>query len=49
VLNGLIRALWPHPSKRLTDEERALYAEYVAEWTVATAAERMRGNVVEAA
>jgi len=49
VVNAAIRALWPHPSKRLTDEERAVYAELVAEWTVAVAAERMRGEIVEAA
>ncbi|MFF4346844.1 hypothetical protein [Streptomyces sp. NPDC001530] len=47
VLNGLIRALWPHPSMRLTDEERRLYAELVTEWTVAVARERC--EVVEAA
>jgi hypothetical protein len=47
VLNALIRALWPHPSMRLTDAERREYAELVAEWTIATAAER--GDIVEAA
>lgn len=47
ALNALIRALWPHPSMRLSDAERREYAELVAEWTVATAAER--GDIVEAA
>jgi hypothetical protein len=32
---------------RLTDAERREYAQLVAEWTIATAAER--GNIVEAA
>lgn len=48
-LNALIRALWPHPEKRLSDVERARYAELVAEWTVAVAMERGRGDVVKAA
>jgi hypothetical protein len=48
-LNRLIRALWPHPEKRLTDAERAQYAELVAEWTVAVAVERGCGDVVKAA
>jgi len=47
VVNAMIRALWPHPSKRLTDAERAEYAELVTEWTVAVARERC--EVVEAA
>ncbi|NUQ95199.1 MAG: hypothetical protein HOY79_01105 [Streptomyces sp.] len=46
-LNRLIRALWPHPEKRLSDAERAEYAALVEEWTVAVAAERV--EVVEAA
>ncbi|MGW3195185.1 hypothetical protein ACWDBD_11490 [Streptomyces sp. NPDC001118] len=46
-LNALIRALWPHPEKRLTDAERAEYAALVEEWTIAVAAERV--EVVEAA
>jgi hypothetical protein len=49
VVNEEIRAFWSHPEKRLTDEERQEYAQLVAEWTVATAAERMRGDVVKAA
>ncbi|NUP15418.1 MAG: hypothetical protein HOZ81_04805 [Streptomyces sp.] len=48
-LNALIRALWPHPEKRLSDVERAQYAELVAEWTVAVAVERECGDVVTAA
>lgn len=48
-LNTLIRALWPHPEKRLSDAERAVYAELVAEWTVAVAVERGCGDVVKAA
>lgn len=49
-LNRLIRALWPHPEKRLSDAERAEYEQLVAEWTIAVAAERVgRGEVVEAA
>jgi hypothetical protein len=47
VLNGLIRAFWSHPDKRLTDAERREYAALVTEWTVAVAAER--GDIVEAA
>lgn len=47
VVNALIRAFWTHPAKRLTDEERAEYAQLVEEWTVAVAAERC--EVVEAA
>jgi hypothetical protein len=47
VLNRLIRGLWPHPSMRLTDAERREYAQLVAEWTIATAAER--GDIAEAA
>ena len=49
VVNEEIRAFWSHPEKRLTDEERQEYAQLVAEWTVATAAERLRGDVVKAA
>lgn len=40
VVNALIRALWPHPDKRLTDAERAVYEELRAEWARAYAAER---------
>jgi len=46
-LNARIRALWPHPAVRLSDVERARYAELVTEWTVAVARERC--DVVEAA
>ena len=46
-LNRLIRALWPHPEKRLTDAEREEYGRLIAEWTVAVAAERC--EIVEAA
>lgn len=48
AVNAEIRALWPHPSMRLTNEQRARYEELVAEWTLAVAAER-RIEVVEAA
>ncbi|MET9073804.1 hypothetical protein ABZX95_16890 [Streptomyces sp. NPDC004232] len=47
-LNRLIRALWPHPEKRLSDAERAEYAALVEEWTVAVARKR-RDEIVEAA
>ncbi|MFF7329613.1 hypothetical protein [Streptomyces sp. NPDC008150] len=47
VLNALIRALWPHPSMRLTSEQRTEYALLVTEWTVAVAAER--GEITKAA
>ncbi|MER5875406.1 hypothetical protein ABT119_05695 [Streptomyces sp. NPDC001910] len=47
ALNALIRAFWSHPEKRLDDAERREYAQLVAEWTVATAAER--GEIVPAA
>jgi hypothetical protein len=47
TLNTLIRGLWPHPTVRLTDTERQEYAQLVAEWTIATAAER--GDIVTAA
>jgi len=46
-LNALIRALWPHPEKRLSDAERAEYAALVTEWAIASAAERR--DVIEAA
>jgi hypothetical protein len=34
---------------RLTDEEREEYGRLVAEWTIAVAAERRCGDVVQAA
>lgn len=46
-VNAEIRRLWPHPAVRLSDVERARYAELVTEWTVAVARERC--EVVEAA
>ncbi|MEV0556172.1 hypothetical protein AB0I27_22320 [Streptomyces sp. NPDC050597] len=48
-MNELIRALWPHPAVRLTDAERAEYELLVAEWAIADAAERVRGDVAQAA
>jgi hypothetical protein len=44
VVNEEIRALWPHPSVRLSSEERARYERLVAEWAAA-----VRAEVVEAA
>ena len=50
VLNALIRSFWAsHPAKRLDDAERQEYHQLVAEWTVATAAERLREDIVKAA
>jgi hypothetical protein len=43
-VNEDIRALWPHPTVRLTDEQRAEYEQLVAEWAAA-----VRSEVVEAA
>lgn len=49
-LNALIRAFWPHRDKRLSEAERAEYAELVTEWIDAEAAERGgRVEIVEAA
>lgn len=39
VVNEEIRALWPHPSMRLTREQRAEYERLVAEWAAAVRAE----------
>jgi hypothetical protein len=44
AINAAIRALWPHPAVRLSDEERAEYERLVQEWAAA-----VRGDVVEAA
>lgn len=43
-VNADIRALWPHPSVRLTDAERGVYERLVAEWAAA-----VRAEIVEAA
>ncbi|MFP3986866.1 hypothetical protein U9R90_05065 [Streptomyces sp. E11-3] len=43
-LNRQIRALWPHPAVRLSDEQRARYEVLVAEWAAA-----VRAEMVEAA
>jgi hypothetical protein len=43
-INQQIRALWPHPSVRLTDGQRAVYERLIAEW-----AEAVRAEVAEAA
>jgi hypothetical protein len=39
AINAQIRALWPHPDARLTDEERAEYERLIAEWAAAVQAE----------
>jgi hypothetical protein len=44
VVNEEIRALWPHPSVRLDDGQRAVYERLIAEWAAA-----VRAEVVEAA
>lgn len=49
VVNEEIRELWMDPRVRLSAEGRQRYEVLVAEWTVATAAERLRGDVVKAA
>ncbi|MEV6696199.1 hypothetical protein AB0M68_03425 [Streptomyces sp. NPDC051453] len=43
-LNEAIRQLWPHPSMRLTPEQRAKYEQLVTEWAAA-----VRAGIVEAA
>lgn len=43
-VNRDIRALWGHPSVRLTVEQRAVYERLVAEWAAA-----VRAEIVEAA
>lgn len=49
VVNDLIRALFTRAGGRLYGEDRAEYEQLVAEWTLATAAERGQPEVVEAA
>jgi hypothetical protein len=49
VLNGLIRALLLRTGGWLYGETRREYELLRAEWAVADAAERMRGDVVQAA
>jgi hypothetical protein len=49
VLNGLIRALLERTGGWLYGETRAEYELLRAEWAVADAAERVRGDVVQAA
>lgn len=49
VVNDLIRALFARAGGRLYGGDRAEYERLVAEWTIATAAERDRPEVVEAA
>jgi hypothetical protein len=44
VLNEEIRALWPHPSVRLDDGQRAEYERLITEWAAA-----VRAEVVKAA
>jgi hypothetical protein len=44
AINAQIRALWPHPDARLSDEERAAYERLIAEWAAA-----VRAEVVKAA
>ena len=43
-VNEEIRALWPHPSMRLTPEQRAALERLYEEWAAA-----VRAEVVEAA
>jgi hypothetical protein len=43
-INQQIRALWPHPSVRLTDGQRREYERLITEW-----AEAVRAEVAEAA
>lgn len=49
VVNDLIRALFKRAGGRLYGDDRAEYERLVAEWTIATAAERTRPDIVEAA
>ncbi|MCX4596050.1 hypothetical protein OG819_42315 [Streptomyces sp. NBC_01549] len=49
VVNEEIRALVVRAGGWLYGETRRRYEVLVAEWTVAVAAERMRGDVVKAA
>jgi len=44
VVNEEIRALWPHPSVRLSAQDRERYERLVTEWAAA-----VRAEVVEAA
>lgn len=44
VVNEDIRRLWPHPSMRLTVEQRQAYERLLEEW-----ARAVRAEVVEAA
>jgi hypothetical protein len=49
VVNEEIRALVAQAGGWLYGETRRRYEVLVAEWTVATAVERLRGDVVKAA
>lgn len=49
VVNAEIRALMRRPEVRLSGEDRARYEVLVAEWTSASRAESLRGEVVKAA
>lgn len=49
VVNGLIRALLLRTGGWLYGETRVEYEQLRDEWTVATAAERLRGDIVKAA
>jgi hypothetical protein len=49
VVNRLIRELLLRTGGWLYGETRREYEQLVAEWTMATAAERLRGDVVKAA
>ncbi|MFD7705745.1 hypothetical protein [Streptomyces sp. NPDC059786] len=48
-MNEEIRELWSDPRVRLSAAGRERYAALVAEWTVATAAERGCGDIGVAA
>lgn len=49
VVNDLIRALLARTGGWLSTEDRAAYVLLRDEWTIATAAERERPEIVEAA
>jgi hypothetical protein len=49
VVNAAIRALLERTGGWLYGDTRSEYEQLVAEWTVAVAAEQLRGDVVKAA
>lgn len=44
AVNAEIRALWPHPSMRLTTKQRQAYEQLLEEWATA-----VRTEIVKAA